>query len=501
RILLDTNIIIGREDNKILNEDLQILLRILSKLNITLIVHPKSIEDIERDTNQERKKITLSKFKTYEILTDFPNYSEDSHFIGIIGEPKKVNDQIDYSLLYSVFRNAVNFLLTEDLDLLKKSIKLGIDDRILTISDARSLFEKELPKKIRLPPAIKKTTMAQLDLKDPIFDTLREDYKEFDEWFINKARKGRECWIYQRNNGTLGAVLIYKIEDESIPSIPPLSRVNRLKIATMKVSYLGYKIGELLLKLAIELAIKNNLTEIYLTHFTKESDYLVNLIEEYGFKKIGIIKGSNGEEDLFLKKIFLKEEDLGTHSPIEISKNFYPNLYDGIEVKKHIVPIQPVYHDRLFTDFPKRQSKINEYAGRFIIEGNTIKKAYLCHASSQKMNQGDIIIFYRSKDLQSLVSLGIIEKIYYDKQDQNEVASIVGKRTVYSLSEISELVKKPTTVILFNHHFHFRRFIPLKELKSKKIIKGAPQSIMEIDHDIYLNIKKRGGIDKRFTFH
>jgi len=28
-----------------------------------------------------------------------------------------------------------------------------------------------------------------------------------------------------------------------------------------------------------------------------------------------------------------------------------------------------------------------------------------------------------------------------------------------------------------------------------------PQSIMEIDHEKYLQIKKRGGIDERFTVH
>ena len=64
RVLLDTNIIIRREDNKIIDEDLQILLKILNQLNINIILHQKSIEDIERDKDEERKQITLSKFKT-----------------------------------------------------------------------------------------------------------------------------------------------------------------------------------------------------------------------------------------------------------------------------------------------------------------------------------------------------------------------------------------------------------------------------------------------------
>lgn len=89
RVLLDTNIIIGREDNKIIDEDLQILMKILNQLNINIILHQKSIEDIERDKDEERKQITLSKFKTYNLLEEFPEPSNDSKFLNIVGEPKK----------------------------------------------------------------------------------------------------------------------------------------------------------------------------------------------------------------------------------------------------------------------------------------------------------------------------------------------------------------------------------------------------------------------------
>ena len=56
RILLDTNIIISRENNKIIDEDLQILLRIINKLKLNIVLHPKSIEDIKRDKDENRIK-------------------------------------------------------------------------------------------------------------------------------------------------------------------------------------------------------------------------------------------------------------------------------------------------------------------------------------------------------------------------------------------------------------------------------------------------------------
>ena len=502
RILLDTNIIILREDHKVIQDDLQMLFRNIQKLDYKILLHPKSIEDIKRDPDDQRKKITLSKFNTYPVLEPAPNPNTDLNYLDIIGAPRKENDAIDDFLLFAVYRNAVNFLITEDLGIHRKAKKTRLSERVLNVIEALDLFKKDLPHEVRLPPTLLKSTMASLDVNDPIFDSLREDYPNFNEWYAKKSRIGRNCWVYRRNNGSLGAVLIYKSENEAILSEPLLEKNNRLKIATMKVSQVGYKIGELLLKLSFELAIKNNIPEIYLTHFTKEIDYLVDLIEDFGFKKVSIIHQPwiDIPEDLFLKKVLIKDDDIRGLTPSEISKNYYPNFYDGKEVRKHIIPIRPKYFKRLYTDFPKRQTTLNEHLGQFIIQGNTIKKAYLSHSSSKKMNVGDLLLFYRSEDAQSILSIGVIERVDYDMRDPTEIISIVGKRTVYSTAEIEEISKQNTTVILFNHHFHFKKPIKYKKLLNIGILRGPPQSITEIEHEDYQKIKQIGGIDERFAF-
>ena len=502
RILLDTNIIILREDHKVVDDDLQMLFQNIQKLDYKILLHPKSIEDIKRDPDDQRKKITLSKFKTYEILEAAPNPNTDLMYLEIIGAPRKENDEIDDYLLFSVYKNAVNFLITEDLGLHRKAKKARLSERVLNVIEALDLFKKGLPQDVKLPPALYQTTLASLDVNDPIFNSLREDYFNFDEWYAKKSRDGRECWIYRKNDGYLGAVLIYKLENEVILSKPPLKKKIRLKISTMKVSQEGYKIGELLLKLSFNLAIKNNIPEIYLTHFIRENDYLVNLIEDYGFKKVSIINQSWTDipEDLFLKKVLINKEDIYGLSPLEISKNYYPNLYDGEKVRKFIVPILPIYFKRLHTDFPEEQTTLNGYLGQLKIQGNTIKKAYLCHSSSKKMNIGGLLLFYRSKDTQSVLSIGVIERVEYDMRDPTEIISIVGKRTVYSPAEIERISKSDTTIILFNHHFHFKKPIIYKKLLNIGILRGPPQSITEINHNNYIKIKKIGGINERFTF-
>ena len=503
RILLDTNIIILRESNKVIQEDLQNLMRIIQKLDYKILLHPKSIEDIKRDTDEIRRKITLSKFGTYDTLEGGLDPNSDLNFIDKIGVPRNENDLIDNFLLFAVHKNAVNFLVTEDFGIHKKAKNVNLSDRIFNVIEALEFFKHEIPKDVKLPPALHKTTMASLDVNDPIFNSLREDYPNFNDWYIKKSRTGRKCWTYIRNNGSIGAIMIYKFENEAIPSEPPLKRKKRLKIATMKVSHVGHKIGELLIKLSVELSIKNKILEIYLTLFTRKNEFLVDLIEEYGFKKVSIINQPwiDIPEDIYLKKIVINEEDIINLTPIEISKKLYPNLFDGTEVSKHVIPIQPQYFNKLYTDYPRRQTTLNEHVGEFIIQGNTIKKAYLSHSSSKKMKVGDILLFYRSEDVQGISSIGVIESVSYGLTEATEILSMVGKRTVYSFTEIEDFANDPTTVILFNHHFHFKKPVRYKKLLKENILRGPPQSITEIGHENYEKIKKLGGIDERFTFN
>lgn len=342
---------------------------------------------------------------------------------------------------------------------------------------------------------MKKDYVYNLDLNDPIFDTLKENYIEFEDWFKKISREGRECWVHYRVDGSIGALLIYKIEDEAIDANPPLPKKKRLKISTFIVTHVGHKIGELFIKLSIDFAIKNEIFEIYLTHFTEPDDKLIQLITEYGFYKKSV--NSRGE-DIFIKELLVPREFKYGH-PIEVAKKFYPSFYDGKRVNKFIIPIQPEYHDRLFVDFLGRQTKITEHSGEFIVEGNTIKKAYLTHSRITKMREGDIILFYRSHDRKEITSLGIIEFVHTRISNPNEIIRLVGKRTVYPKDEIDEFAKKPTTVILFFHHFHLKTPLSLTELKRMNILSGAPQSIVGISDEHYQKIKNMGGIDGRFV--
>jgi hypothetical protein len=61
------------------------------------------------------------------------------------------------------------------------------------------------------------------------------------------------------------------------------------------------------------------------------------------------------------------------------------------------------------------------------------------------------------------------------------------------------IAKKPVSIFLFRHHFHFNRFLPLDDIAKAGIPNAAPQSATRISHDDYLKAKKMGGIYEYFT--
>ncbi len=499
RVLLDTNICIYREDHAILSNELQTMLRRISKSGAKALVHPLSKAELERDTNEDRRKKIISKVGSYCELASPPDpYDDDSFLQRVCWNDNDQHDRVDNTLLYAVYKDAVDVLITEDKGIHKKAQNLDLTGRVFTIREAITFFSDSIPAlEVPSPPAITQEYLYNIDLDDPIFTSLKEEYEGFESWFLKVARAGRRCWVNYREEKRIGAILIYKIEDEPLPSHPPFSKKERVKIATLIVTSIGRKIGELFLRLTVDLALANSIDEIYLTHFTKSGgdDHLVDLISQFGFQKVAVKE--NGE-DIYLKLLYIPK-DIEVCSPLEISCTYFPCFFDGESVSKFIIPIQPQYHQRLFTDYPGRQTRLSEFEGEFIVEGNTIKKAYLTRSRITKLKPGDLVLFYRSQDIRGLTSLGVIESVYSRLRNPMEILRLVGKRSVYIKGEIEDYATRATTVILFNHHFHFDRPLNIGKLIELEVLVAHPQSITQIDHERYTILKHHGGLDERYT--
>jgi hypothetical protein len=500
-VLIDTNIFIYREDHQVVPSSLSSLLRLLEENFVRNLVHPMSKGDIKRDPDAARREISLSKISAYPELASPPASHGDAGFIAIVGIPRTDREIVDNELLYAIYRDAADFLVSNDKEILRKAEKAGLADRVFSAEEGLEFFKTQFAHHVSAPtPAIRLVSVYNLSLQDPIFESLKADYPEFEIWWKKISREGRKAWISQKPDKSLGALLILKEENEPIDSIPPLGKRRRLKISTLIVKHMGQKIGELFLKLSINHAIENNISDVYLTHYVEPNDELVSLLDQYGFMKVA--RKTNGEAVFFkcLKPIVARKELEGS-PPMELNRKYYPSFYDGPRVRKHIVPIRPEYHDRLFIEYRYRVPGLMEAAGELIVEGNTIRKAYICHARSKKLGEGDVLLFYRSQD-QMLTSVCSLDKIFHDVGSYEEVIKLVGKRTVYSKDELMNLVShRPVMIILFLLHFELKNYITLPKLRKARIMLRAPQSVMEISDERYRQILKMGGLDERFTLH
>ena len=491
KIIFDTNILIHIEDPKELSPNLQDLLNIIRKYGHKIFIHPASLKDINNDKDVQRRRIILSKLKGYPLIELPPRLTDD--FLSMMGASSSSNEINDNEILFAIQKNAADFIITEDNGLQKKANRVNLEDRVLSIDSALNYFEDLYARKMPKHALLKEDYVRNLDVEDPFFDSLKEEYEKakFKDWFRRISIKDRKCWVYHEDD-MIKALLILKEENEPIKTSPPIPARKRLKIATLKVDLSGFKMGELLLKMAFQYCIGNQIFETYLTHFRKEDDALISRIENYGFESVGFLKTNEKEEEVFLKKFMTTKEKL---SPIEVSQKYYPSFKDSTDIKKFFVPIKPEYHDRLFPDYKERQMKITEYS-EINIPGNAIRKAYLSRSNIKKMRAGDILIFYRSHDLKSVTAIGVVDQKPIHVKDTEEIIRIVGKRSVYLYEEIKEM-EKPVLVTMFRHHLFLPHPLDIHYLRKHDI--SISQSFKELNHKQYMAIKKGGELDERFT--
>ena len=220
----------------------------------------------------------------------------------------------------------------------------------------------------------------------------------------------------------------------------------------------------------------------------------MGLITQYGFHHASEMEDG---EAIFTKE--LTPPPGLDPEPVELAQRFYPSVYDGDAVNKFIVPVRPQYHEQLFTSYRFHRSAEKD-SRKIGSEGNAIKKAYLTHSNTKKVSEGDVLLFYRSRDDMAVTSLGVCETVHLRLTDAERIKRIVGKRTVYTDAQIEKFAEKPTTVFMFTWHFDLPNPVSYEVLTDEGILRGGPQSPTEISNQDYMKIKQRGEIDGRFTF-
>lgn len=130
-----------------------------------------------------------------------------------------------------------------------------------------------------------------VNLDDTFFDSLKNDYSEFVDWFNRKSREDEETLVFNDEYG-IGAFLYLKDEEEELELVDCiLPSCKRVKIGTLRLSerQRGIRLGEGALGVALWKWQEKQVDEIYVTVFDSHAD-LISLFDRFGFSCVGLNK-------------------------------------------------------------------------------------------------------------------------------------------------------------------------------------------------------------------
>jgi predicted nucleic acid-binding protein len=496
RILIDTNIVIHREANRVVNEDIGLLFNWLDKLKYEKCVHPLSIEEISRYKDEEVVKTMKIKIANYNLLKT--ESADDELITQIRQSDKSRNDLIDTSIVKEVYNNRVDYLITEDRGIHRKANFLGCGEKVFKID---AFLEKCIAENPELKNykvlAVKKEYFGNINLDDEFFDSFKQDYHKFGEWYNKKADNISYVCI---TDGEVKAFLYLKQEgnDEIYNDIEPaFTQKKRLKIGTFKVTSTGYKLGERFLKVIFDNALQYDVEEIYVTIFDKREEQLrlIYLLEDWGFKHWGEKTTDNGIEQVFLRECKptpnLQQPKLSFPA---VSKN----------TSKWMVPIYPEYHTELFPD-----SILNNESPLDFTENepyrNAIKKVYISRSYNRGLNGGDLLLFYRTGGHYAGVvsTIGVVENIVTDIRDENHFIELCRKRSVFDNAELKKYWNWNRNIRPFIVNFLYIDSFPmpkvnLKRLRELNIIQNAPRGFEPLSEVKFEQILKEARANESY---
>lgn len=458
--LLDTNIIIHRENIRITNQSIGQLFYWLDKLHYEKLIHPYTVEELKKYRDVQMQELYSVKLDSYVLMKTIGPQTVE--FVSTLQTaPKTENDEIDNQLLCEVYSNRADILITEDRRMRDKAICLGIADKVFSINAFISKATSENPELLNYKVlSVRKTYFGNIDVRSGFFDSFRESYPRFDTWFARKSNE--EAYICHNDYDDILGFLYLKTEEKTenyTDIIPPFLPKRRLKVGTFKVESTGFRLGERFIKIIFDNAIERKVDEIYVTLFVdrEELTALADLFMRWGFFQYGK-KTTNGKQELVLVK------RMGYYDHALSIKENYPNL--NMKKQKMILPIFPKYHTTLLPDSQLKTENEIDFLGKFP-HRYALQKVYISWASEKNVSQGDFLVFYRigecypKKYSSVITTIGVVDEIIRDFQCENEFLSICQNRSVFLDNELKEFWA--------NHRYNLMiiKFIYVKSLSKR----------------------------------
>lgn len=335
---------------------------------------------------------------------------------------------------------------------------------------------------------------ADIDLNDPFFDSLKEDYPGFEEWFDRKAKDERKAYVQYTDN-KLQAFLFLKNEsgEELTDVTPNRPACKRLKVGTFKIDAHNTRLGERFIKKIMDVAIYIGADEVYVTVFAKHGG-LIRMLERYGFN----MEGTKGEENVYVKNMRSLSGDQIKDYPLITTKG----------KRKFALSIYPEYHTRMFPDSILKNEENQKYELiKDVSYTNAIHKIYLCSmAGVSQLQKGDLIAIYRTKDdkgparYRSVVtSVCQVEEIKSPKDFQC-VDDFVNYTNYYSIFDTKELMNwynnKNCVVLKMTYNVAFKKRVTRDYLLNELKISTEYWGFFQLTDEQFSAILKKGEIDE-----
>lgn len=340
---------------------------------------------------------------------------------------------------------------------------------------------------------LKLTKFANLSISDPFFDSLKEGYEEFPDWFASK----RDEDVYIVHDGSeLSGMVYLKLEvgavNDVVPSLPPK---RWLKVGTLKIIGRGTKLGERVLKKIFDTALSVDADGIYVTVFELHAT-LIELFTNYGFVEVGLKATRNGVERVFARDLNSISGDLKADYP-------FINLHNQ---SAWLLAIYPEFHTRLLPD-----SILNNEPLQIIQDvshSNTIHKVYIARLALTRMRRGDVVIFYRTTDhvaparFRSVVtSVCVVEEVRPKRSfaSLDEFLAYTRPRSVFADDELRDwYAERRMAVAKLTYNAAFNRRITRGQLIDDGLISEQPRwDLRALTHSQLRDILSLGGVNAR----
>lgn len=410
------------------NETMKNLFYWLEKLSLDKVIHSDA-------------SIELGSTLDYEILTVVEPHEAFIDSLPKAGETAE--EKSADAMLFAVHSKIVQALITEDGRTLANASAIGLGDRVVNINRfiSRALYRHpELIKYTSL--AVKPTTFGECDISDEFFDSFKQDYEGFEDWFQDKADK--EAYICKGDNDAYLGFLYLKLEDEKedySDIIPVFEPKRRLKVGTMKVESSGFRLGERFIQIIFDHAQKYNVDEIYVTLFKEREEVqrLYELLRRWGFVEYGFKSHKNGRAETVMVK----------HIEYDARKTVQAN-FPAVQYRKRklYLPIMEKFHKRLIPDAERKEDFVTNEACRYALE-----KVYITTATHNPVKNGDLIVVYRMGDTEPkhyssiVTAVGVIKEMRTHFNSKEDFMNECQNRSVFTTAELETLWRTKSSTL------------------------------------------------------